>query len=105
MCEVCVCARRARPRGRLLIASTLNSESVARVRVRVRVSTRAYLRVRGTWDADAAATVGDAVGEGVDVRRLVLARQAALIALTVAGDVLGVPRAQAADGLHDELSE
>eukprot|EP00965_Chrysotila_dentata_P254648 6211947-Pleurochrysis_carterae.AAC.8 len=53
-------------------------------------------------DADGAAAVGHAVGEGVDVGRLVCAGEAALVALAVRGDVLRVLGAQPADGLQSE---
>eukprot|EP00964_Phaeocystis_antarctica_P126984 scaffold90645_cov63-Phaeocystis_antarctica.AAC.3 len=83
-------------------------EDLAGHDVRVAVGRRAAVLevaaafgVGGAGDADGAATVGHAEGEGVHVGGLVLAGQATLVALTVLGDVLVVLGAQPLDGRHD----
>jgi len=63
----------------------------------------AHLELHGQGDADGAAAVGHAKLEGVDVARLVLARQPLVIVQAVAGDVLRVRLAQLLHRLIDDL--
>ena len=82
-------------RGPDLVRARLEEQRRRDVRVDVRrraavLEVAAALGVRRARDADRAAAVGDAERELVDRRGLVGASEAALVALAVAGDVLGV---------------
>src|SRR5882672_4708982 len=69
------------------------------LRVRAAVFQIALVAVvdEGMWNADRSAAIGNAVGEGIDRRRLVLAGQAHVVIRTVDRDVVG---AVALEGFH-----
>merc|ERR1719238_1348208 len=92
------------PDGSVHVSKTLEDN------VRVAVGRRpavlevaAALGVGRARDADRAAAVGDAVREGVDVGGLVLAGEAALVALAVGVNVHLVVGAELLDRALDEL--